>query len=194
LETFLHLTSLELGNLRPGEPLEVPAGRQSLYWRNLLSRSAARELGTEAYLHRCLKELVFESVRSGVDPSLPSRSECMFLFAHEVAAADCEALLARDPGHASLLAIEPLAPYRMLRARRSLLDVPVPVPDIAAAAEAYWRGAEPATPAEDIEVLLTGGFRVVDVVREGDGPRVTVEGRTFAELFRAGAVYGGGDS
>jgi hypothetical protein len=37
-------------------------------------------------------------------------------------------------------------------------------------------------------VLLTGGFRVVDIVHAGDGPRVTVEGRTFAELFRA---YGG---
>jgi len=76
---------------------------------------------------------------------------------------------------------------RLFRARSSLLDVPVFVPKMVSAAEEYWRGLAPGPPVDDVEVLFTGAFEIVRVVSVGAGPQLTIEGKTFADLFRSSA-------
>jgi len=197
--TLVHLTPLEVGSWRRGERFIVRHGEQSFYWRRLFSADRrdsdinaaeaagayAEAIGERDYLLACLKELVFESVRTRVDPSLPSRSECMFLFDRELEPSEYGARLGRDTDAHTMVELRPLAGSRLFRARASLLDVPAFVPQIAAAAEAYWRGIAVDAPAGDVEVLFTGAFEIIRVVSAGAGPRITVEGETFADLFRA---------
>jgi hypothetical protein len=203
LETVLHITPLVIGTWRRGERFLVRPGEQSFYWRRLFSadgrasriedameRGESADAGERDYLLGCLKELLFESVRARVDPSLPSRSECMFLFERSTDARDYGSRLGRDAHEYTLLELRPLHGARLFRARRSSLDVPAFVPDIVAAAEEYWRGLPRDAPGAEAEVLFTGAFEIVRVVSAGAGPRLTIEGKTFADIFRSRAGVG----
>jgi hypothetical protein len=201
-ETFLHLTPLVVGEWQQGERFAT-RGEQSFYWRTVFSaegrrsrldEAAARGLSAEVvgerdYLLSCLKELLFESVRGSVDPSLPSRSECMFLFESTLDPLGYGTRLGRDAADYTTLELRPVAGSRLFRARSALLDVPASVPEIVAAAEEYWRGLAADAPADDTEVLFTGRFEIIRVVSAGAGPRLTIEGKTFAELFGVRPAY-----
>jgi hypothetical protein len=145
---------------------------------------SAQVVGERDYLLSCLKELVFESVRMRVDPSLPSRSECIFLFERTLDPLEYSARLGRTASDYTILEVRPVVGSRLFRARPSLLDIPASVPEIVAGAEEYWRGLTPEAPVDDAEVLFTGTFEIIRVVSVGRGTRLMIEGKTFAELFR----------
>jgi hypothetical protein len=188
---LFHYTQLASGEPRPDEVLSTQPGRQTFYWRSVFAPHAyelaaerlrrqhgdadpqlvARAAGC-AYLERCFRELLFESVRVSIDPTLPSRSECLFLFNTPGPS------MAIDLDDRALLEIEPLPHARLLRARASLLDGSLFAAEIASSAREYWRGAE----SDGDELLLTGSFRVRRVVREGNG--MTIDGKTFVDLHR----------
>lgn len=188
---FFHYTQLAVGEVRPDEVLCTPPGRQSFYWRSVFSPHAyelaaqetrrrhpgaddalVRRAAGGAYLERCLREVLFESVRASIDPGLPSRSECLFLFTTPAPA------VALDVEDRSLLEIEPLPDARLFRTRAALLDGSFFPHEMAEKARQYWTGAD----GDGDEVLLSGRFRVVRVVEAERG--LTIDGKTFVELHR----------
>ena len=189
---FFHYTELAIGDVSADEVLRTVPGRQSLYWRSVFGAEAYESAAEEArqrhpgaddtllrraagcaYLERCLRELLFESVRAAIDPQLPSRSDCLFLFPGTTVP------IALDVSQRSVLEIAPEPDARAFRARPALLDGPFLAHDVHARARQYWLGSN--TDAD--EVLLSGAFRVLRVV-EHRGPGMTIDGQSFVDLHR----------
>jgi hypothetical protein len=189
---FFHYTQLAAGEPRPDEVLCTIPARQSFYWRSVFTPHAyelavqamrgrhpdaddalVRRAAQSAYLERCLREVLFESVRVSIDPRLPSRSECLFLFTTPQPA------VALDLEDRALLEIEPLPDARLFRARAALLDGSFLAHEMTAQARQYWAGAN----GDGDEVLLIGRFRIARVIEPGNG--MTIDGQTFVDLHRS---------
>jgi hypothetical protein len=190
---FFHYTDLHVGDVSPAEVLRTVPGRQSLYWRSVFGPGAyeaavedarrrhptadddlVRRAGGCTYLERCMREVLFESVRAATDPQLPSRSDCLFLFP------DVAVPIALDVSRRTLLEIAPEPGGSLFRTRGTLLDGGFLAHDVAARAREYWRGSN----GEFDEVLFSGAFRVVRVVKRS-GSGITIDGRSFVEAHRA---------
>lgn len=125
-------------------------------------------LSHEMYSSELLKEYIFEEIRTGEFPQVPSRMRCLFLFEAEQAE-DAEGYM-QEMGielmGKSLIKVEPVESECVThRTDAKLLDVNLSKqPEIAAAARKYWQGTTDSV--ELPEVLLEGSFVIREIVRK----------------------------
>ena len=204
---YYHFTRLAPGRWDPTRRYRTLEPDQSLYWRGVFARAsydaeyrrARRLLGSPRtddvallaaiagrdYLLACMRELLFESVRAEIAPGMPSRSTCLFLVEE---GSDLDAWARRfgfENSRRAILQIEALDGGTAFRGRAADLDTGPIAADISEAAVRYWQGAPAASPADDVEVLYQGPFRIVGVEREAQGAALELDGRGFAEIFAA---------
>lgn len=209
MTTYYHFCQLALGNWAPEHRYHTPENRQNLYWQKVFSRasyeqdlararinsssgassasaeaeSPAYTLAAKDYLLACIRELLFEMVRQEVASELPSRSNCLFLVERDADLAACAKRYGFGDARRTIVEIEALDGSRIFKAHAALLDTTVIVEDILRAARQYWKGAAAETPADEVEILIAGPFRIRSVLQLGTGPSITIDGRSVDELL-----------
>lgn len=209
MATYYHFSQLDPGNWQPGSLCHTPEREQNFYWRRVFARASYEQNVAEArsklsannnptpaeadslvhtlaakdYLVTCIRELLFEMVRQEVASELPSRSNCLFLVECDADLAACAKRYGFDKTGRTILEIETLEGSSVFRARAALLDTTVITEDIVSAAYQYWKGVSRETPSDEVEILMTGPFRIRNILQSGTGPCLTIEGRGFAELL-----------
>lgn len=202
MDTYYHFSQLAPGNWSPGNRYCTPKGEQNFYWQKVFARASYEQnlvraradtpvsdqslvhtAAAKDYLLACFRELLFEMVRQEIASELPSRSHCLFLLERGADLAACSQRYGFGESQRTVLEIEPLDGSRLFRANASLLDTSIIAEDILQAAHRYWKGVPDDTPAHDVEILLSGPFRILRVIEVGAGPSITIEGHGFAELL-----------
>ena len=143
----------------------------------------AHAMAARSYLLDCMREIVFESVRAEVVPDAPSRRDCLFVVEESAPIELCAARYGFTPGERTVVELESLGESRLFRGQASMLDTSPIVGDIVAAAHRYWAGAGASVPVDDVEILMTGPFRISGVREKGSAPSVYIDGKGLAELF-----------
>ena len=206
MPTYYHFSQLAPGNWSPGNRYRTPEGEQNFYWQKVFARASYEQnlaraqssvntpaspeaqslvhtVAAKDYLLACFRELLFEMVRQEIAAQLPSRSNCLFLVERDADLAACSQRYGFGESQRTVLEIEPLDGSQLFRAHATLLDTSVIAEDILRAARQYWEGVSGDTPADEVEILLSGPFRILNVMKLGAGPSITIEGEGFAELL-----------
>jgi hypothetical protein len=209
MTTYYHFSQLAPGNWEPGHRYHTPEDEQNFYWQKVFARASYEQnlararvemtsgvspacaeahshvyaVAAKDYMLACFRELLFEMVRQEVSPQLPSRSKCLFLVESRADLSACAKRYGFSDAGRTILEIEALDGSRVFKAQAALLETTVIAEDILGAARQYWKGASLETPPDEVEILMTGPFRIRGVLHSGVEPSITIDGRGLAELL-----------